>query len=66
MCEVDLDDELLARLHAEAKGSIGLMTVGLARIEQLGRANGWQLITADQWGDRKLFIGGAPRSPGAY
>ena len=67
ICEVEIDDELLARLHAEAKGSIGLMTVGLARIEQLGKANGWKLVSADQWGDRKLFIGGAPRNAtGAY
>lgn len=62
VCEVDVCNELLGRLHAEAKGSIGLMTVALARIEQLGKANGWKTVTADLWGDRKLFIGGAPRT----
>ncbi|HQQ71925.1 MAG TPA: ATP-binding protein [Alicycliphilus sp.] len=62
VCEVAVDDELLARLHGEAKGSIGLMTVGLARIESLGKANGWAQVTAEQWGERKLFIGGAPRA----
>ncbi|MCU0918751.1 MAG: ATP-binding protein [Burkholderiaceae bacterium] len=61
VCEVGLDDELLARLHTEAKGSIGLMTVGMARIESLGKANGWTDVSADLWGDRKLFIGGGPR-----
>ena len=55
-------DELLSNLHAQAQGSIGLITVALARIEQLGKANGWKTVTADLWGDRKLFIGGAPRT----
>lgn len=61
VCEVGVDDELLARLHSESGGSVGLMVVGLARIEQLARANGWVRVSADQWGDRKLFIGGAPK-----
>lgn len=56
-CEVQVDDELLRRLHQEAGGSVGLMVVGLARIEQLARANGWAAIDAEQWGGRKLFIG---------
>lgn len=62
VCEVELDDELLARLHAEAKGSVGLMVVGLSRIESLAKANGWKRVSGEQWGDRKLFIGGAPRA----
>lgn len=62
VCEVTLDDELLERLHKEAGGSMGLMTVGMARIEQLARANGWANVSADQWGDRVLFLGGAPRT----
>lgn len=62
VCEVAVDDELLQRLHADSNGSVGLMVVGLARVEALAKANGWATITAAQWGDRKLFIGGAPRS----
>lgn len=62
VCEVGVDDELLARLHAESGGSVGLMVVGLARIEQLARANGWARVDAAQWGERKLFIGGAPKT----
>lgn len=57
VCEVQIDDDLLARLHREAKGSIGLMSVGLSRIEALGKANGWKSITAEHWGPRKLFLG---------
>lgn len=56
-CEVQVDDELLHRLHQEAGGSVGLMVVGLARIEQLAKANGWTSVDAEQWGARKLFIG---------
>lgn len=65
VCEVAVDDELVAILHADSGGSVGLMVVGLARIEQLARANGWARISAAQWGERKLFIGGAPRQAGA-
>jgi len=61
VCEVGVDDELLQRVHTESKGSVRSIVVALARIEQLARANGWARVTADQWGDRKLFIGGAPR-----
>lgn len=61
VCEVKLDDALLASLHAEAKGSIGLMVVGLARIESLGRANGWKKVTAETWGARPLFLGNRPQ-----
>jgi len=61
VCEVGVDDELLGRVHAESRGSVRSIVVALARIEQLARANGWAQVSADQWGDRKLFIGGAPR-----
>lgn len=64
VCEVDIDDELLTRLHAEAKGSIGNMVVGMARIEALAKANGWKAVSGETWGDRQLFIGGAPRVEG--
>ena len=60
VCEVELDDELLATLHAEAKGSIGLMTVGLARIESLAKGSGWKKVTAGLWGNRALFLGNSP------
>lgn len=60
VCEVVIDDELLATLHAQAKGSMRLMTVGLARIESLAKANGWREVTADQWGNRALFLGNRP------
>ncbi len=60
VCEVALDDELLAQLHTQAKGSVGLMVVGLSRIEALAKANGWKTVDAQQWGNRKLFLGNRP------
>jgi len=60
VCEVILDDELLASVHAQAKGSMRLMTVGLARIEALAKANGWRDVSAEQWGHRALFLGNRP------
>lgn len=59
VCEVSVDDDLLEQLHTQAGGSVRNIVVGLARIEQFARANGLASIGADQWGGRKLFIGGA-------
>lgn len=60
VCEVKIEQDLLEALHTEAKGSVGLMVVGLARIEALAKGNGWKTVDADQWGQRKLFLG-APK-----
>ncbi len=57
VCEVQLDDELVARIHAEAKGSVGLMAVGLSRVEAFAKGNGWKTMTSALWGRRKLFLG---------
>lgn len=61
VCEVEIEQDLLESLHTEAKGSVGLMVVGLSRIEALAKGNGWKQVSADRWGDRKLFIGNAPK-----
>lgn len=58
VCEVAVDDELMAAVHAEARGSMRLMVVGLSRIEALAKAQGWSSVTAAQWGTRKLFLTG--------
>lgn len=59
VCEVHLDDELLGDLHGQAKGNIGLMSNGLARVEQFGKANGFtkKPIGREQWGNRPFFLG---------
>jgi hypothetical protein len=64
VAEVDIADDLLADLHAQSKGSTGLMTVGLARIESMAKANGWKTVDADQWQGRAFFLGNAPKNRG--
>lgn len=61
VCEIPIDDELLGELHGQAKGNIGLMTNGLARLEQFGKANGLKgkALSREQWGNRQFFLGQA-------
>jgi len=61
ICEVKIDDDLLQSLQSESKGSMGLMTVGLSRIEALAKANGWKKVDVDMWGNRRLFLSNAPK-----
>lgn len=56
VCEVKVAEDLLSHLHTEAKGSMGLMVVGLSRIEGRARANGWAEATEELWGNTKLFL----------
>ncbi len=56
VCEVKISDDMLERLHAEAKGNVGLMVVGLARIEALAKANDWEKIDLARWGTRQVFL----------
>lgn len=61
VCEVEIEDDLLDRLHEEANGSMGLMAVGLSRIEALAKANGWKKVDAERWGNRQFFLSRAPK-----
>ncbi len=61
VCEVEISDDMLERLHSEARGNVGLMVVGLARIETLAKANGWKSLDLDRWGARQLFLSRAPK-----
>lgn len=57
VCEVKVAEDLLSHLHTEAKGSMGLMVVGLSRIESRARANGWAEATEALWDGKRLFLG---------
>ncbi|MNL81464.1 hypothetical protein D3C87_2085920 [compost metagenome] len=57
-----LEDDLVEKLHADAKGSVGLMTVGLSRIEAYTKAQSWDVIGAKTWGNRPLFLGKGSRN----
>lgn len=62
ICEVKVADDLLDRLHLQAKGSVGLMTVGLSRIEQYAKSQALEEIDFKRWGaKREFFMGRAPR-----
>lgn len=56
VCEVKVHEDLLSRLHKEANGSIGLMTVGLSRIEAYAKTQRWHAINAEQWRDQPFFL----------
>jgi DNA transposition AAA+ family ATPase len=63
LCEVTVEEDLLARLQKAAAGSARLLVVGLARIEQSAKARGLGSISNSQWkhGDN-FFLGDAPTS----
>jgi len=69
MCEVEVADDLLARLHKHAAGEIRRITVGLGRIEHYARARSLESVCAADWreGDEGFFLGGgrgrAPARP---
>jgi len=56
LCEVGVADCLLRHLHAESRGNIGRMVIGLSKIERMAKASGLSTVTRDAWGDdRTLF-----------
>jgi hypothetical protein len=65
VCEVEIADDLVEKVHQKTNGSIGLMTPVLARIEAYAKQQGWSGINAKQWGDREMFLSKAPRVTGA-
>ncbi|MBD2570027.1 AAA family ATPase [Anabaena lutea] len=56
VCEVAVAPDLLQKIHKDARGSIGLMIVGLAQVEALAKTQQWNVINCQQWGNRKLFL----------
>jgi DNA transposition AAA+ family ATPase len=56
VCEVRVDDGLLAHLAKEARANIGRMTTALARIETFARTNSLDSVTLADWGARPLFF----------
>lgn len=56
LLEVDIDDDLLKKLHEVSEGSIRLLCVGLQRIETHAKAKGLKKATAKEWGDRPLNL----------
>lgn len=57
LCEVQVSDDLLAKLHRDTDGNMRMATDGLAKIERTARASGISLMSAEQWGARKFVFG---------
>lgn len=57
VCEVEVADDLVEHLHSEAKANVGLMVVGLSRIETLGKTSRLPVVDRKTWGKRELFYG---------
>lgn len=61
LTEVEVSDELIARLHVSARGAVRLIVVGLGRIEQFARSRGLARIGVAEWPKTAdFFIGVAP------
>jgi len=56
VCEVQVADDLLQKLHTESTGNIGLITNGLYKIERLAKVNGNNEVDLSSWGKRRLFF----------
>jgi DNA transposition AAA+ family ATPase len=56
LAEVEIDDELLVRLHDKSAGITRLVCVGLSRIENFARKSDLKRVTAAQWGDQALNL----------
>lgn len=56
VCEVDLDKELLRKLHVDTRGSMRGMVVGLSHIETLAKRLGKKAVTLEEWGDRDFTL----------
>jgi len=61
LAEVDVDDALVGKLHAAAQGSVRLLVVGLAQIEQRAKNRGLRKIGVNEWGHGDFFVGVAPQ-----
>jgi AAA domain len=56
LCTVELQADLLEKLHKASKGSIRLITVGLSRIDSYSRVQRWNTINTQQWADLPFFF----------
>ena len=52
--EIGLSSDLLEYLHKETGANIGRIINGLCKIETFAKANGFDEINYDQWGERPL------------
>lgn len=63
-CEVEVEDDLLAKLVNDAAGGIGLIVLGLSKIERFGKNSKLKRVSLDQWGARPFSLSGAVQGDG--
>lgn len=56
-CEVEIDPELVERLHVWAKGSIAMLVIGLTEIERTAKLQRLEQIDSGFWGDKPFRRG---------
>lgn len=64
LCEVEVRDDLLDRVHKASQGSVGELVVGLARIESYGRTRGLSTVGSVEWGQKDGFFTGGSQVTG--
>lgn len=58
---IELGEDLLAKLHHLANGSVRRVAVNLDRIRHEAGNHGWERVDLDTWGERPYYTGEAPR-----
>lgn len=58
--DVNIADDLLAKVHKQSKGSVRRICVNLEHIREEAADNGMSTVDLVIWGDRPLFTGDAP------
>ena len=56
ICEVQIADDLLKYMHRNSKGSMGLMSVALSRIEAFAKSRELTKIDLTTWGKQPMFL----------
>lgn len=56
LSEVEIEEDLLERLHAKSAGVTRLVCVGISRIEMFARKAKLDSVSLKQWGDRALNL----------
>jgi DNA transposition AAA+ family ATPase len=57
-CEVNVEEDLLRKLLDSAQGNVGLLMVGLARMERKAKVNGLEKIGLREWGGERFNLRG--------
>lgn len=58
--ETEIRDDLLARIHELARGSVRRICVNLHLVQQEALVHGWKAAGLKEWGARELYTGEAP------